>query len=114
MKLTCRAVSVRLPLLGVDTGLVEPLASHLESCLRCQAEAARYRSLQRSLAGLSNEIERAPTGLAAAVETQITSGGTVSTLTPVRLVRLVGAAGAVVAAAGTVAMVRWIRARSAA
>ncbi len=114
MKLTCRSASMRLPSLGGESGLAEPLASHLEWCLRCQAEAARYRSLQRSLAGLSNEIERAPAGFAAAVETQITSDGTVSNPSPARLLRVVGAAGAVVAAAGTVAMVRWMRTRSAA
>ena len=116
MKLMCRAVNMTLASLDADTELVEPLASHLESCLRCQAEAARYRSLQRSLVGLSNQIETAPAGFAADVETQITkSGGTVSLRTPVRFGRLVGAAGAVAAAAaGTVAMVRWMRTRSAA
>lgn len=39
------------------------VASHRASCLRCQAAAARRRSLQRSLAALADEVAPAPAGL---------------------------------------------------
>jgi anti-sigma factor RsiW len=43
------------------------LAAHRESCLRCQAAAARDRSLQRALRGLAAELMPAPAGLHSAV-----------------------------------------------
>jgi len=41
--------------------------AHVDSCLRCQAEAVRYRSLIRQLATLRTELLPAPPGLVAAV-----------------------------------------------
>jgi hypothetical protein len=114
MKLACRAVRMRLPSLDADTGVVEPFASHVESCLRCQVEMTRYRSLQRSLAGLATQVETAPDGIVAYVEARLATEDVSLDRPPARLGRLAGAAGAVVAAAGTVAMVKWMRARSAA
>ena len=40
---------------------------HVASCLRCQAEAVRYRSLRRQLGGLRYEVIPAPVGLESAV-----------------------------------------------
>lgn len=67
MRPTCRVVAMRLP--GVDeSGQLSPrLANHVDTCLRCQAEAARYRSLQRRLGQLEAVTYPAPEGLAAAV-----------------------------------------------
>ena len=36
---------------------------HSSECLRCQAEAAKYRSLLRHLSKMSHELVQAPAGL---------------------------------------------------
>lgn len=54
--LSCDAVSEELPL--VVDGTRRPsraMSEHLQSCLSCQAELARYRHLLRVLKSLSNE-----------------------------------------------------------
>ena len=114
MTLTCRAVRLQLPLVDPDKGLAEPLASHVSLCLACQAESARYNRLLRTLAGIADHIEGAPPGFAAGVEARLMRGDSGAVTASVRLARMAAAAGAVFAAAGTVAMVRWMRARSAA
>jgi hypothetical protein len=43
------------------------LVAHRESCLRCQAAAARDRSLRKALAGLAGDLVPAPAGLHPAV-----------------------------------------------
>ena len=67
MRPTCRVVAIRLP--GVDdiTDLSPRLAGHASTCLRCQAEAARYRSLSRRLGALEDVSYEAPEGFVAAV-----------------------------------------------
>lgn len=67
MKPTCRIVAMRLP--GVDdaSDLGPRLSSHVSTCLRCQAEAARYRSLHRGLGALEDVVHPAPLGMVAAV-----------------------------------------------
>ena len=89
------------------------LRDHVGSCLRCQAEVIRYRRLGRQLAGLKRLIETAPQGLVPAVSSRLGSGTAPATSGP-RVPKAAAAAGALVAAAGTVAMVRWMRAKSAA
>ena len=98
-----------------DPGSVLPLLrGHLDGCLACQAEAVRYRKLSRALASLGPEWQEAPTWLPERVEAAI-DGGDVSILkSPVfHAGRVAAAAGAAVAAAGTVVVVRWLRARAA-
>jgi anti-sigma factor RsiW len=114
MTLTCRAVRFQLPSLDDPDHLTASLAAHMESCLACQAEAARYRRLQRSLGGLATRVQSAPVGLVANVEARLDGVEPEPMTAPARAARVAAAAGAVVAAAGTVAMVRWMRARSAA
>ena len=115
MKIACTAVRLRLPLLDEETALVEPLAAHFGSCLRCQAEAARYRSLQRSLAGLSHSSESPPRDLPALVEARLDGLRSQPVGSAARrATRVAAAAGAAVAAAGTVVVVRWLRTRAAA
>lgn len=111
---TCRAVRAILPSLDDPRALRGPSAAHLGVCLRCQAEAARYRRLRRSLAVISRRTETAPAGLVGAVAQRLTEADAQAPEAPARAARVVATAGAVVAAAGTVAMVRWMRARSAA
>ena len=112
MRLTCRAVRLQLPLVDESQALAEPLASHVATCLRCQAESARYRSLHRSLAGLGDQTVAAPEGFVAEVSALMHDPGFVVVPSQTRTARVVAAAGAVVAAAGTVAMVRWLRTRA--
>ena len=114
MTMTCKAVRVQLPSIDDPEVLTGPLAAHIGSCLRCQAEVARYRRLHRSLGSLAEHVEVAPNGLVADVESRLSDGDAVVDVSPQRVTRVAAAAGAVVAAAGTVAMVRWMRARSAA
>jgi anti-sigma factor RsiW len=58
---------MRLP--GVDSvdELGGRLAAHVETCLTCQAEAARYRTLRRRLGTLADETISAPETLVPAV-----------------------------------------------
>ena len=64
---TCRVVAMRLP--GVDSvdELGPRLSGHAETCLRCQAEAARYRSLHRRLGALQDTTYAPPEGFVASV-----------------------------------------------
>lgn len=41
---------------------------HIAECLRCQAEAAKYRTLLRQLSHMREELVPAPAGLPEAVE----------------------------------------------
>jgi len=113
---TCRAVWLQLPSLDHPARLADPLISHMSACLNCQAEAARYQRLHRSLAGFAARVEVAPRGLIAAVDSRLSRRGDpgISSVSG-PATRAAAAAGAVAAAAaGTVVMVRWMRARSAA
>jgi len=60
MNARCTVVRVRLP--GVDSvdDLGDRLAAHVATCLRCQAEAARYRTLRRRLGALAPDQMTAP------------------------------------------------------
>lgn len=114
MNLTCRAVRLQLPSMDDPGSLDGTLGAHAATCLRCQAEISRYRRLGHSLGLLADEVYVAPVGLVAAVESEI-GGAEEAWVAPTgRVTRVAAAAGAVVAAAGTVAMVRWMRTRSAA
>ena len=62
----CRTASMYLPRAPEDE-LPARVRKHSAECLRCQAEAARYRGLVRDLHGLGGVVERAPRKLAAAV-----------------------------------------------
>lgn len=115
MSAVCQLVDRALPAaFGDVAGLPVPLRTHAKACLRCQVEVARYRKLARHLAALSGVVVPAPTALAPAVMQEI---GAPDSLVPdagSRVGRAAAAAGALVAAAGTVAVVRWIRTHSAA
>lgn len=60
--LVCAEVAAELPaLLDEDRTAPHRLSSHVDTCLRCQAELARYRRLRRHLRQLrSAEIELPP------------------------------------------------------
>lgn len=71
MSTSCTIVRLRLP--GVDSvdDLGERLAGHVGTCLTCQAEAARYRTLRHHLGGLSTAAFRAPSALVPSVTYRI-------------------------------------------
>jgi len=120
MNARCAVVRMRLP--GVDSvdELGERLAGHVETCLRCQAEAARYRTLRRKLGSLEPEEITAPGALVPSVVSRISIEETdVSADRRVGLrraaVAVSAAAGAAVAAtAGTIIVVGLRRSHNAA
>ena len=111
MNARCAVVRIRLP--GVDSvdELGERLAGHVETCLRCQAEAARYRALRRRLGAMSQDLMTAPITLVPSVVARIeTDRPEVSSDLRIGLrraaVAVSAAAGAAVAAtAGTIIVV---------
>ncbi len=110
---TCRAVWLQLPSLDDPARLADPLIAHMSTCLNCQAEAARYQRLHRSLAGFAGRVEVAPAGLVAAVDSRLSRGDPALSSLSGPITKAAAAAGAVAAAAaGTVVMVRWMRDRS--
>jgi hypothetical protein len=98
MNARCAVVRMRLP--GVDSvdELGERLAAHVEICLRCQAEAARYRTLRRRLGALASETMTAPETLVPSVVGRIAPPD--SEVSDERRVGMRRAAVAVSAAAG--------------
>ena len=102
----CEEISELLPQL-IDSD--EPNAdveAHVASCLRCQAEAARYRKLLRAMALLRTRFaEPHPAALAealAGLELELERSGSRAALSGRRLA-YAGAIGGTVATAATVA-----------
>jgi len=71
MSTNCTIVRLRLP--GVDSvdDLGDRLTRHVETCLTCQAEFARYRALNRRLGALADETITAPSTLLPSVALRI-------------------------------------------
>jgi hypothetical protein len=113
---SARCLLVRVILPGMDRVDWQGgrLGRHAATCLRCQAETARYRKLQRGLGALREATEPAPDTLAPRVEHGI---GVVYEEPPrvhARVAAAAATAGAVVAAAaGAAAVVAWRRAHGA-
>lgn len=120
MNARCAVVRMRLP--GVDSvdELGERFARHVETCLRCQAEAARYRTLRRRLGALAPDVMAAPGTLVPLVVTSIEldeSEASADRRVGLRraAVAVSAAAGAAVAAtAGTIIVVGFRRSHNAA
>jgi anti-sigma factor RsiW len=88
--------------------------AHLSSCLRCQAELARYRHLARSLHALRNErIRPAPESVAATVGA-IAEAPTPRWIWHTAQMVYLGGAVAAAAAASAAGMVLWATRRRAA
>lgn len=109
MRTRCALVRWQLP--SSPDGAVKGVDGHVETCLRCQAELAKYRSLQRRLAGLAAVVYDAPSGLSAGVVSQIDAPRPAAadqpsrrTSTAVRVSVAAAAAGAAMAAATAVAL----------
>ena len=120
MSTMCTVVRLRLP--GVDSvdELGERLAGHVETCLACQAEAARYRTLRHRLGGLADQRMTAPATLVPSVVIRIENPDLEETGDRRAVVRraaiaVSAAAGAAVAAtAGTIIVIGLRRAHQAA
>jgi hypothetical protein len=116
MPTQCEEIAALLPQVVDSAEPVDlPVRRHVESCLRCQAELARYRRMLRGLQLLRTQyLEPAP-GLLAATLAGITAAGerraVASVLTKKRLAYAGAVAGAVAAAGTTTVAVVVARAR---
>jgi hypothetical protein len=116
VSIACELTQRRLPAAIDDDRALGRLQSHLEVCLRCQAEAARYRKIAKHLGALLDVHETAPAGLVVAVGRTIS--GPISVDHPEfgasAATRAAAVVGAIAAAAGTAVVVKILRTRSAA
>ena len=106
----CEEVAELLPEIVERTGRAGPqVLSHVDSCLRCQAELVQYRKLLRALRQLRTEVlEPAPgtlTGILAYVEAAGERGAMRSLLAGRRTAYLSGIAVATAAAGAAGAIV---------
>jgi hypothetical protein len=104
----CDQIAVRLPEL-VDSDVHDPaIFAHVESCLRCQAELARYRKLLRALSMLRTRyLEPSPGALALtlAALSEDAEQRAARALISGRRLAYAGAIGGTVATAATVAAI---------
>lgn len=85
--------------------------AHIGTCIRCQAELARYRSVARNLASLRHEVATAPHNT---VEVVLEGLETEPRLPRRRrTIETAAATGAVVAVAGALAVATWRRRQAA-
>ncbi len=105
----CEEVALLIPATLHDGGPVAlPVQSHVESCLRCQAELARYRRMLRGLQLLRTQfLEPAPglLGLTLAAIGDASQQHAIRSLLNKRRLAYAGAIGGAVAAAGAAAAV---------
>ncbi|NOX23516.1 MAG: hypothetical protein GXP36_10555 [Actinobacteria bacterium] len=105
MRFTCSLAKLWMP--GyVDSPATPGLHNHLETCLGCQAEMAKYKRLHRELASLGPVTELAPAGFVAGVGVAIAEG--VATVdTPERgYTAAIAVTGATLVALGAAAFLR--------
>jgi hypothetical protein len=105
MPTQCEEIAILLPQV-VDSAepVALPVQRHVESCLRCQAELARYRRMLRGLQLLRTQYFEPTPGLLASTLATITAAGERRAVTSVLTKKRLAYAGAVagaVAAAGT-------------
>jgi hypothetical protein len=113
----CEEVAERLPQVMDRPGRADPLVvSHVESCLRCQAEVAQYRRLLRVLHQLRSQGPEPPPGVVgdilAVLEEAANRGAVRSALTGRRVAYAGAAAAAGAATAGIVVVAARLRGRS--
>ena len=113
MTVRCTIATAQLPGIVEGKGMRGRTAAHLASCLRCQAEAARYRLMARELRSLADLEIEAPTSLAEGVNVAIDVSPPLRLRRRIRSVERAVATGAVVAIAGTVAVLGWRKSKAA-
>jgi hypothetical protein len=105
----CEEVALLIPsTLDDDAPVALPVQTHVESCLRCQAELARYRRMLRGLQLLRTQfLEPAPglLGLTLAAIGDASEQHAIRSLLNKRRVAYLGAIGGTVAAAGAAAAI---------
>lgn len=100
----CEDVRALLPALGEDP--VDLRAQrHVETCLGCQAESARYQKMLRALGELREVRMHAPAGLLDDTLAGIGGPSVITVMTGRRKAALAGAVGAVAAGAAATAVV---------
>jgi len=116
MSAHCRLVRVRLPRREGEA-FDGALGRHVEECLRCQAEQARYRNMHRGLAALADVTYPVPSDLGAFVLVEPDLVSSRSAGEPdagdARRTAVAAAAGAAVVAAGAVVLYGLRRTRAA-
>ena len=116
MPTQCDEIAALLPEV-VDSAepVALPVQRHVESCLRCQAELARYRRMLRGLQLLRTQYFEPTPGMLAATLASLTAASerraVTSVLTKRRLAYAGAVAGAVAAAGTTTAAVLVARAK---
>ena len=110
MPVRCDQLADLLAATGGDTAMFDPRArTHVESCLRCQAEVAQYRKLLKALRTLRTEVLTPAPGLVSDILVSIEEAGERHALRSVLRGRKVAYAGGIavasVAAAGGAALV---------
>jgi hypothetical protein len=93
----------------VDSGPRGQLKEHIDSCIGCQAEASRYRSLSRIIGSFASEKYEPPFDLVPGVMGSLERPYDEAK----RRVKAGVAAGAAVAVAGAVVVARLVRRRAA-
>jgi anti-sigma factor RsiW len=110
----CDEVALALPEM-LDGGPVDSdLQTHIESCLRCQAELARYRRMLRALQQLRTRFLEPSPGLLAQTLVALEEEGerhAIRSLLSGRRLAYAGAIGGAVATAATAAAVLVVRSR---
>jgi hypothetical protein len=105
----CEEVALLIPAtLDGDGPVAVPVQRHVESCLRCQAELARYRKMLRGLQLLRTQfLEPAPglLGQTLAAIGEASEQHAIRSLLNKRRVAYVGAIGGALAAAGATAAI---------
>jgi len=101
----CDEIAILLPQV-VDSAepVALPVQRHVESCLRCQAELARYRRMLRGLQLLRTQYFEPTPGMLAATLASITAASerrAVNSVLTKRRLAYAGAVAGAVAAAGT-------------
>ena len=110
----CDEIVPRLPGLVDGDPITFDVQRHIDSCLRCQAELARYRRLLRTLAMLRTRYAEPTPGLLGdtlAAITDVAEQGARRTLLSGRRLAYAGAIGGSALAAGATAAVLIARSR---
>lgn len=108
MRILHQLAQFRMPLLA-DDATDGRLRDHIRSCISCQAEASRYRSLQRLISGFRTEVQEPPFDLVPGVMAGLDRPYREAK----RRIKAGAAAGAAVAVAGAVVVARMLRRRAA-
>ena len=116
MPTQCDEIAALLPeVVDSSEPVALPVQRHVESCLRCQAELARYRRMLRGLQLLRTQYFEPTPGMLAATLASLTAASerraVTSVLTKRRLAYAGAVAGAVAAAGTTTAAVLVARAK---